>query len=173
MDYVFAKAQLLGASGTAKPCAVNMSFGGHSDPHNGFSTESNRIDAALTGTTGRVVVMAGSNDREGNFHVAETIAVNSTTTIDLVVEAGVSRVVVFGSYDFELDSDLCYPDAGIRAGSSVADFQSVGQCGTADARTHLSGISPAIANGRPGSSFRFQHHAAGACDGRRSRDVAD
>lgn len=119
MDYVFAKAQQLGASGMAKPCAINMSFGSHGNPHNGFSIESNRIDAALAGTTGRAVIMAASNDREGNFHVAETIAINSTTTIDLVVEAGVSRVVVFGSYD--ANSTLTYV---IRMPASVPVRQS-------------------------------------------------
>jgi subtilisin family serine protease len=99
MDYVFAMAQRVGDPPATRPCAINMSFGGHSGPHNGFSTDSGRIDAALAGTTGRAVIIAGSNDREGNFHAAELVAAGTTTTINLVVEAGVERVLLFGSYD--------------------------------------------------------------------------
>ncbi len=94
INYIFAKAQLLD-----RPCAINISFATHSRQHNGFSPLSIAIDAALAGTTGRAVVIAASNDRQGNRHVAETVAAGTTTTINLVVEENVPRVAVVGSYD--------------------------------------------------------------------------
>jgi subtilisin family serine protease len=94
INYIFAKAQLLG-----RPCVINMSFDTHARQHNGFSDLSIAIDSALAGTTGRAVVIAASNDREGNRHVAERVDGDTTTTINLVVEDGLSSVAVFGSYD--------------------------------------------------------------------------
>jgi subtilisin family serine protease len=94
INYIFAKAQLLG-----RPCAINISFGSHSGQHNGFSDLSLAIDRALTGTTGRAVIIAASNDRQHNRHVAEMVPGGMTTTINLVVEENVPRVVVVGSYD--------------------------------------------------------------------------
>jgi subtilisin family serine protease len=99
MDYVFAMAQRIGDPPRTLPCAINMSFGGHFGPHNGFSTDSNRINAALTGTTGRAVILAGSNDREANRHIAELVAAGTTARINLVIEANVPNVLIFGSYD--------------------------------------------------------------------------
>ncbi|MFL6812253.1 MAG: S8 family serine peptidase [Bradyrhizobium canariense] len=94
INYIFSKASLVG-----RPCAINMSFGSHNAPHNGFSADSIAIDAAVAGTTGRAVIIAASNDREANLHVAEMIPAGTTTRINLVIEGNVTRVSIFGSYD--------------------------------------------------------------------------
>ena len=90
MDYIFAKAQQLGDPPGTLPCAINMSFGGHLRSAQRLLDRLRiAIDAALAGTTGRAVIVGGSNDREGNLHIAETVAAGTTTTINLVVEAKV------------------------------------------------------------------------------------
>src|SRR5262249_40137235 len=94
INYIFAKAQELGL-----PCAIDISSGTASGQHKGFSSLSMAIDAALTGTPGRAVIIAAANDRQHNRHVAEMVTGGTTTTINLVVEENVPRVRLVGSYD--------------------------------------------------------------------------
>jgi subtilisin family serine protease len=64
--YVFDQADRLG-----RPAVVNLSLGGHWDPHDGTDDLSAAIDA-LTGA-GRIVVAAAGNEGEDPIHAAVTV----------------------------------------------------------------------------------------------------
>jgi subtilisin family serine protease len=153
INYIFAKAQELGL-----PCAINISFGTHSSQHNGFSSLSMAIDAALTGTTRRAVIIAAANDRQHNIHVAEMVPGGTTTTINLVVEENVPRVRFIGSYDtisaltYRIRMPRLPPPAAVRQ-SQIFD-PLVAAVQVTQGHTFMAQVPPPT-TGDPDRHFRF------------------
>jgi subtilisin family serine protease len=67
VEWIFTQA---GAARTV----VNLSLGGQMGPHDGTTALERRIDATLTGSTNRAVVVAAGNERDDGIHAYTTFA---------------------------------------------------------------------------------------------------
>lgn len=99
IDYVFRRASELGM-----PAVVNLSLGGHGDPHDGTDALSRAIDLA-TGP-GRVVVAAAGNEGLDNIHVQRTLQTGTTSCIPFRVPYNAQRVVLNLWYDGSGDVEV-------------------------------------------------------------------
>lgn len=75
--WVFARAEELG-----RPCVVNLSLGHHFGPHDGSDAEE-RLFARLTTEPGRVIVVAGGNEREDAIHAGGYFHAGQTEELEL------------------------------------------------------------------------------------------
>jgi len=78
IEYIFAKASSLGQA-----AVVNLSLGGHSDPHDGTDGLSQKIDER-TGP-GRIVCCAAGNEGLDNIHAQVTLQKDEEKTIRFIV----------------------------------------------------------------------------------------
>lgn len=69
------------AVAAGKPFVINLSLGNHDGAHDGTSAEEIAIDAELTGTTGRQIVIAAGNEGSDAIHSDSTVASGTTNTI--------------------------------------------------------------------------------------------
>ncbi len=66
-----------------KPVVVNLSLGGHSNAHDGQSTQSQAVDAFCG--TGKIAVISAGNEGDDNIHYSVTIPAGSTGEVSFTV----------------------------------------------------------------------------------------
>lgn len=112
LRYIFRIAGELG-----RPAVVNLSLGGHGDPHDGSDALSQAIDEE-TGP-GRIVCAAAGNDGKEGIHARRTIEPGGTVGIRFRVPPGSHIVVLNGWYAGTAELDFA-----IRSPSDVqTDWQ--------------------------------------------------
>jgi subtilisin family serine protease len=74
-NYIFSQAALLG-----KPAVINLSLGGHWDPHDGTGALDRALDALL-GSGGRAIVAAAGNEGDLTIHAQATLSTSASANI--------------------------------------------------------------------------------------------
>ena len=87
VDYIFQRADALG-----RPAVVNLSLGGHFDPHDGTGMLDQGLDALLgpesSPIRGRAIVAAAGNEGDGDFHAQVTLGSGGSADITFDQPAG-------------------------------------------------------------------------------------
>ncbi len=130
--YIFRVAQDLG-----RPAVVNLSLGGHSDPHDGTDSLSLIIDSESG--PGRVVCCAAGNEGRDNIHAQGQIPQGKTRTITLQVPAAKRA-----------DGPLVAMLNGWYSGSDQIEVSVKSPGGE---QTPFQGV---IASGSPGKSYKLK-----------------
>lgn len=142
--YIFRVARELG-----RPAVVNLSLGGHADPHDGSDSLSKVIDAE-TGP-GRIVCCAAGNEGNANIHGQATIPSGRTRGMRFNVplnQVGIVWLNAWYSKDSELEVSVRSPNGFVTPfqkiiidGNPAQDYQ------LPDARVQLATPGPDQANG--------------------------
>ena len=142
--YIFRVARELG-----RPAVVNLSLGGHADPHDGSDSLSKVIDAE-TGP-GRIVCCAAGNEGNANIHGQATIPSGRTRGMRFNVplnQVGIVWLNAWYSKDSELEVSVRSPNGFVTPfqkiitdGNPAQDYQ------LPDARVQLATPGPDKANG--------------------------
>ncbi|MEH2462964.1 S8 family peptidase [Nostoc sp.] len=142
--YIFRVARELG-----RPAVVNLSLGGHADPHDGSDSLSKVIDAE-TGP-GRIVCCAAGNEGDANIHGQATIPSGRTRGMRFNVplnQIGIVWLNAWYSKDSELEVSVRSPNGFVTPfqkiitdGNPAQDYQ------LPDARVQLATPGPDQANG--------------------------
>jgi subtilisin family serine protease len=87
---------------TGKPCAINISLGGHTEPHNGQGLSGRGFEALTAGALnqGRAIVLSAGNDRALDLHAAFTIPRGTLQTVRVNLKVNTAkRFALFASYN--------------------------------------------------------------------------
>ena len=85
-----------------KPCVVNLSVGGHGQPHNGHSGLAHALEALTAPPldVGRAIVFGAGNDRDLDLHAAFVVPQNMKQTVRVQLTAlEEKRFALFGSFN--------------------------------------------------------------------------
>ncbi|MSR57211.1 MAG: peptidase S8 [Planctomycetaceae bacterium] len=104
--YVFRVAKNLG-----KPVVVNLSLGGHSDPHDGTDSLSQVIDEESG--PGRIVCCAAGNEGDDNIHARVALGAPATRTLRFVVPKNSAKLAELNAWypgSGKLEVSITSPD---------------------------------------------------------------
>ncbi|MCL6642674.1 MAG: S8 family serine peptidase, partial [Candidatus Bipolaricaulota bacterium] len=99
-NYIFSQAALLG-----KPAVINLSLGGHWDPHDGTGALDRALDVLL-GSGGRAIVAAAGNEGDLTIHAQATLSTGASANITFLQPTD----PIYQLYGTDI-FDLWYPGA--------------------------------------------------------------